>query len=417
MRWVSAFLALGLTGALQATALDATIFTFPPKAATPLTDNSQQQTISEDEARLILELRMKSSVASILGTVNADTVNRLNQFAQDDLTLFGGATGDSASKKSILVLEGVDHEVALVLQKAQPNHLRIPQISSPFIGDDLLESFIESSSTAEEDRGQFCTYFNGASRAASSTSQTPKDCLSKDPMFADGSDLLTRDFLTTVDSVESWISKDHKDSALKLSFKKAPSDSLLGTKLLETLLLHLSELSSGSNTEITTIVLPPGVKSEGSSPRGPKQSLTPGAAQQNAFKRSTPHSTSPLHSTLAPVCHASNSSCVESTNDCSGHGSCYRKYGSGVEGSVGNCYACRCKETVVQNSDGTTKKIRWGGAACQKRDISSPFFLVGGISLLAIVLAGSAIGMLFSMGSQELPSVISAGVGGPKSQM
>lgn len=38
-------------------------------------------------------------------------------------------------------------------------------------------------------------------------------------MFADGSDLLARDFITLVDSVESWTSKDHKDSALKLSFK------------------------------------------------------------------------------------------------------------------------------------------------------------------------------------------------------
>lgn len=49
--------------------------------------------------------------------------------------------------------------------------------------------------------------------------QTPKECLSEDPMFADGSDLLARDFITLVDSVESWTSKDHKDSALKLSFK------------------------------------------------------------------------------------------------------------------------------------------------------------------------------------------------------
>lgn len=38
-------------------------------------------------------------------------------------------------------------------------------------------------------------------------------------MFADGSDLLVHDFLALVDSVESWTSKDRKDSALKLSFK------------------------------------------------------------------------------------------------------------------------------------------------------------------------------------------------------
>jgi hypothetical protein len=38
-------------------------------------------------------------------------------------------------------------------------------------------------------------------------------------MFDDESDLLARDFIMLVDSVESWASKDHKDSALKLSFK------------------------------------------------------------------------------------------------------------------------------------------------------------------------------------------------------
>lgn len=414
MHWVSGFLALALTGALQANALDATIFTFPSKTATSLSGSPQQQTISEDEARLVLELRMKSSVASVLGMVDADTVHHLNQFAQDDFTLFGGATGGIGLKKSVFILEGVDQEVALAMQKAQPNHLHIPQISSPFIGFDLLESFVESSPTAKGDHGQTCTYFNNASRAASSTSQTPKECLSRDPMFADASDLLSRDSLPLIDSMESWISKDHKDSALKLSFKNASGDSLLRTKLLERLLLRLAKMASTNNREITTVVLPPGVKSGGLSRQGVKPSSAP-VTQQNAFRRSVQNSA--LRSTLAPVCHASNSSCAESTNNCSGHGSCYLKYGSGVEGTTGNCYACQCKQSVVQNSDGTTKTIQWGGSACQKKDISSPFFLVAGVSLLAIILVGSAIGMLFSMGSQELPSVISAGVGGPKSQM
>ncbi|KAJ5394098.1 uncharacterized protein N7487_011739 [Penicillium crustosum] len=300
------------------------------------------------------------------------------------------------------------------MQKAQPNHLHIPQISSPFVGFDLLESFVESNPTAKGDRGQTCTYSSNASRATSSTPQTPKECLSRDPMFADGSDLLPPDSLPLIDSVESWISKDHKDSALKLSLKNASGDSLLRTELLERLLLHLAKIASTSNREITTIVLPPGVKSEGLSRQSAKPSSAP-VTQQNTFRRSVQNSA--LRSTLAPVCHASNSSCAESTNNCSGHGSCYLKYGSGVEGTTGNCYACQCKQSVVQNSDGTTKTIQWGGSACQKKDISSPFFLVASVSLLAIILVGSAIGMLFSMGSQELPSVISAGVGGPKSQM
>lgn len=62
------------------------------------------------------------------------------------------------------------------------------------------------------------------------------------------------------------------------------------------------------------------------------------------------------------------------------------------------------------------KKISWGGVACQKEDISSPFFLIAGVTILVIALAGSAVGMLFSMGNEGLPSVIAAGVGGPKNQ-
>lgn len=124
-----------------------------------------------------------------------------------------------------------------------------------------------------------------------------------------------------------------------------------------------------------------------------------------------------LQSSLTPVCHASNSSCAEATNNCSGHGFCYLKYGAGVDGTTGNCYTCQCQSSTIRNSDGTTKTVQWGGPSCQKRDISSPFFLVAGVSVLAIIMAGSAIGMLFSMGAQELPSVISAGVGGPKSAM
>lgn len=123
----------------------------------------------------------------------------------------------------------------------------------------------------------------------------------------------------------------------------------------------------------------------------------------------------PIHRNLAPVCHATNSSCAEATNNCSGHGTCYLKSGSESESS-GNCYACRCQQTVVRKSDGTTQKIQWGGPSCEKKDISSSFWLIAGVSILLVLMVGSGIGMLFSMGQQELPSVISAGVGGPKTQ-
>ena len=129
----------------------------------------------------------------------------------------------------------------MTLHKVQPKHVLVPQISSTFVGGDLMASFIESTSTVTGDRGQFCTYYyNDVSKSTSIKSQvisslsktfcpsanfgtpfhqTAKDCLSKDPILAHGSVLLDQDFLRLVDSVETWASKSQEDSALKLSFK------------------------------------------------------------------------------------------------------------------------------------------------------------------------------------------------------
>lgn len=121
-------------------------------------------------------------------------------------------------------------------------------------------------------------------------------------------------------------------------------------------------------------------------------------------------------STLMPVCYASNSSCVDATNNCSGHGRCYRKYASNNEAAGSDCYACKCVDTVVKKKDGTIKRIQWGGSACEKRDVSTPFFLLAGITVVIMVAVGSGIGMLFSVGQEELPSVIGAGVAAPRAQ-
>lgn len=112
-----------------------------------------------------------------------------------------------------------------------------------------------------------------------------------------------------------------------------------------------------------------------------------------------------LPSTLAPVCHNTNNSCTSATNGCSGHGWCYLKSGGKNE-----CYACKCHKTTVRTADGSVRTVQWGGSACQKEDISTQFFLLGTITVLAILAVGGGIGLLFSVGQEELPSVISAGI-------
>lgn len=113
MHWVSKLLALAATGALGTNALETSFFTFPSdgkgyKGAVP-----KQQTVSEDVARLILELRGQSSLASVLGQVEADAVDRLNQFADAQSTLFGGLDSNVSPGKSIIFIEGVSQEVGM----------------------------------------------------------------------------------------------------------------------------------------------------------------------------------------------------------------------------------------------------------------------------------------------------------------
>ncbi|KAJ5333279.1 hypothetical protein MYU51_014683 [Penicillium brevicompactum] len=407
MRWVSTLLAMAATGALQVNAMDATILTFPSTPAGALNAVPKQQQLPEDEARLVLELRMQSSVASILGAVDADTVDHLNQFAETESVLFGGHSGTQASGKSILILEGLDRQTTLNVQSSQPSHIFVPRVSSGFIDADLLGSF-----GGAGDHGKYCAHNDGTG-VVSSKAQTAQECLSQDPMLAGQSGLFDRGSLAAINSVEDWTSHDGKDSMLKLSFKNL-GDSIAGPKLLQSLIAHLAESSSVSKREITAVILPSGYQSTPLRRRGAETQWS-SAGNHNPAKQSAQDS--PLLSTLAPVCHASNSSCAEATRNCSGHGSCYLKFGSGVEGTTGNCYACKCQQSIVKNNDGTTKTVQWGGSACQKKDISSPFFLIAGVSFLAILLVGSSIGMLFSMGSEKLPNSLSAGVSNPRSQM
>jgi hypothetical protein len=55
----------------------------------------------------------------------------------------------------------------------------------------------------------------------------------------------------------------------------------------------------------------------------------------------------------------------------------------------------------------------WGGPACQKKDVSQPFWLFAGSGIVLAFLISASIGLLYSMGNEELPSVIGAGVSGP----
>lgn len=120
---------------------------------------------------------------------------------------------------------------------------------------------------------------------------------------------------------------------------------------------------------------------------------------------------------ILPYCFATQIECERKTFGCSGHGACgllHKGDGLGSDSKIKDCFGCNCVPTVVQVGD--TKQNRttyWGGPACQKKDVSVPFFLFLGMGVILAFLISAGIGMLYSMGSEELPSVIGAGVSGP----
>ncbi|KAL7270960.1 hypothetical protein RUND412_006316 [Rhizina undulata] len=119
--------------------------------------------------------------------------------------------------------------------------------------------------------------------------------------------------------------------------------------------------------------------------------------------------TSRTPATRYPQCFISQSACETGTDSCSsGRGTCQKSV------FPENCWKCACKPTVERNENGGQKKTYWAGSACQKQDISTPFNLFLWFTLAIVGVLAWAIGLLFSVGSEELPSVLSAGVAPPK---
>ncbi|KAI7369845.1 hypothetical protein KC354_g1632 [Hortaea werneckii] len=134
------------------------------------------------------------------------------------------------------------------------------------------------------------------------------------------------------------------------------------------------------------------------------------AEEFHSNKKNT--TTSPLPGIL-PQCFASLSACEETTRNCSGHGSCYKKFTDNSASDTSryrDCYVCGCKATVKEtSSDGGKTTTYWGGSACQKRDVSVEFWMLALFSIGFVFLISFAVGSVWEMGGEELPSVIGAG--------
>ncbi|KAJ4342917.1 hypothetical protein N0V87_000634 [Didymella glomerata] len=114
---------------------------------------------------------------------------------------------------------------------------------------------------------------------------------------------------------------------------------------------------------------------------------------------------------ILPPFFNSLASCEKITQNCSGHGECKLLH-KAQDKTQQDRYGCACKPTIVGKGE-SRKVTNWAGPACQKKDISVPFWLFVGTGVMLAFLISTIIGMMYSIGSEELPSVIGAGVSGP----
>ncbi|KAI3340649.1 hypothetical protein F4824DRAFT_451681 [Ustulina deusta] len=112
--------------------------------------------------------------------------------------------------------------------------------------------------------------------------------------------------------------------------------------------------------------------------------------------------------TVVPNCFVSQNACETATSLCSGHGVCVDRWGK--DNTDNSCFFCHCGKTVDADSKGREQVFYWGGAMCQKRDVSTPFWLFAGVTIALVATIAFSIGLLFNVGEEKLPGVIGAGV-------
>jgi hypothetical protein len=119
---------------------------------------------------------------------------------------------------------------------------------------------------------------------------------------------------------------------------------------------------------------------------------------------------SPLADAVIPARYTSKSDCESGTKNCTLHGSCTIVAKEDHADHVTEWWACICKAQVKKLNGGGTQTTYYAGNACQKIDVSFSFWLLAGVSVGLLTVVSMGIGLLYTMGAEELPSVIGAGV-------
>ncbi|EEH17792.1 hypothetical protein PABG_00355 [Paracoccidioides brasiliensis Pb03] len=410
MRPLISLLVLPFSAITGVVAYDARAYTFDPQQ---LPVPPVNRVVSPETARLILISRLGLSECSTLGSVDETVIRDLNTFGGKQTPIMEDAMSDGDYSKLLLVWEGVDIPDLASASKYSSNSFTIPTAPNDLVDGSFIKKLLAQSSTVRT-TSKLCPFdFDVEGGFRGSLILYTSQCPSGNNLFPSGTSRFSETaflkFLAR--GARSW-GGEHTTAILRIS---SGSNTPAVRKTVFSTLAELSILAKESRQESTMIfadTVPP-YRTANRPYKERERSILEPRQPKDANDMTRGHK---FPSAMMPFCYNDNRTCTEATNSCSGHGSCYRKFGS-KEGSKGDCYACKCGRTVVRtNQDGSVKTVQWGGPACQKKDVSIPFYSIAGISILVVFSIAGGIRMLFSVGMEELPSVLGAGVAVPKSQ-
>ncbi|EMD94266.1 hypothetical protein COCC4DRAFT_79511 [Bipolaris maydis ATCC 48331] len=372
-------------------------------------------TVSPETARLIIAQRLGLSRFHSLEHADADTIHHINTYGGKRQPLFGADDADVSKAHLLVWAEDVDQdEPTVIINDGSDRTLDFSISGAPSASDNdrLIHDFItQAESLPEHPDPQQRTYKSNF-------------------------------------EIESALPPKSKSKAYNgyLNMWRIDESSKMTTEELAQVLSNVNKKAEEAGFSTTVVMMPRSSKSKSkraANPWGIYDVPAMEARRQNpeAVLSATP-STSKVpvledFSTIAqadssknkkgpvrgilPVCFKSLDACQSQTHNCSSHGECtllHKGRGSGSNQETVDCYGCACKATVehVGEDKGMESKKKvtyWGGPACQKKDISVQFWLFVGSGVILAFLVSAGIGMLYSMGAEELPSVIGAGVSGP----
>ncbi|ESZ91047.1 hypothetical protein SBOR_8566 [Sclerotinia borealis F-4128] len=328
--------------------------------------------LSPNEARLVLAQRLGVSQFHDVGSVGSSAIKYINKFGGQIKSLFEDAPKNSAAEL-VMIVEGVLEGTAGSLSDAWSSIQPAFTISNPpsvrttqKLADDL------ESQVGEAKKCSFDDAINPfADRCWNGKSKIMHVDLNRQPK--------NKDFINaSFERLTKFASKAEMNVLVILMPESRRGSGSYGSYVRPS----QKKLSSRQQFE------------------EPMAEFVDHQAQtQEAPSSNSSHNNNTFIKTTLPVCHASLDSCISSTNNCSSMGACYKKYTS----QSGDCFACRCGADSGR-----------GGSACQKSDISGPFWLIFISSLVLVGLVSWGIGMLYSIGDEQLPGVIGAGVSSGK---